>query len=253
MIAPPNSPIVNAGVLYVNGLELSWIDATHLQITAGAARDVTNTNDIILNETVILNGNVVGPNGFDQQPIQSQHAFAVFIIGDSTGQMPTAGLLSFVVDITNVRPYLPKGYDMFRRIAWSGTFFTPEFVQLEQFGIDEFRTYYYNLGFPFLSGGNSTTFVDAPVFTLPFATFPTEALLIVEFNAANATDKVEFLPFGATNPNGMVAFGAGVVGLQTATMWVPVRPDGVVATLQYKVSDAADSLQLTVTGFRDYL
>lgn len=253
MITPPNSPIVNAGVLYVNGLQLTWLDATHLKISPGAARDITNTNDIILNEEVIINGLVVGPNGFDQQVIQQQHAFAVFIIGDSTGQMPTAGLVSFITDVNNIRPFLPKGYDMYRRIAWSGTFLTPEFVQLIQFGADETRTYYYNLGVPFFTGGNATVFTDVPVSTLPFAIFPTEAYVQIDFTASNSNHIVEFLPFGSTNTLGMVTWGSGARGVQITTMWLPVTPNNGVATLQYRVSNSADSLQLTVTGFRDYL
>lgn len=65
----PNTPIVNAGVKYVNGLLLTRTGNKTLGVAAGAARDSSNTNDIILDTAASVNGLFVGANGVDMQPL----------------------------------------------------------------------------------------------------------------------------------------------------------------------------------------
>src|ERR1700743_3615216 len=110
----PNTPIVNRGALYVNGLEFEVFAFFLLFIHEGAARDSTNTNDIVLNSSLVLNGQNVGPNGTDDAPITPNTRYAVHVIGDSNNNNPTAGLLS----LSASNPNLPSGYDMFRRVGW---------------------------------------------------------------------------------------------------------------------------------------
>jgi len=106
----PNSPIVNAGLLYYNGLALDFLVVPSVPVTSyvagkafivqpGQARDSTNTNDIFLPQAyvngapyvlngipvgAVVNGLEVGANGVDLAPIVANSLYAVYVIGSSS-------------------------------------------------------------------------------------------------------------------------------------------------------------------------
>ena len=262
----PQSPIVNAGTMYAYGLQLSAQIAigamTPKQITVqlGAARDSTNTNDIILGATsetpdeptipgvpIVINGALVGANGVDQAVLVASSMYAVYIIGDSTNNHPTAGLLSLNV----TKPNLPYGYDMYRRMGWVLTDSSANILQFWQYGCDETRTYYYDVGISVLSAGASGTF--APV-NLSAAVPPiaTEVLLNYTFTGTATTDLAEFLPYSSAATSGIVQISGGVTTAQVGMVWVPCQLNSGVPEILYKVTGTA-TLTLLVAGFKDYI
>lgn len=121
MSLQPQTPIVNAGLKYVNGLLLSnspLAPNTQLVLGAGQARDSSNVNDMLLSNDVALDGLHVGANGMDVAVLAPNGMYAVYLIGDSTENQPIAGLLSLA---SNAQPFLPFGYDMFRLIGYVST------------------------------------------------------------------------------------------------------------------------------------
>ncbi len=106
----PNSPIVNAGMRYFNGLALdflvipsvpvsNYVAGTSFIVQPGQARDSTNTNDIFLPQSfvngvpyvlngvsvgAIVNGLEVGANGVDLAPLVANSLYGVYVIGSST-------------------------------------------------------------------------------------------------------------------------------------------------------------------------
>lgn len=244
----PNSPIVNAGLLYVNGLGIAKTAAKVISLAAGAARDVTNTDDIILNALVSINGANVGANGVDVAPIVLSSFYAVYVIGDSTGYKPTAGLLS----LNATTPSLPFDYDMYRRVGWVLTDGSANILQFWQYGTGQGRMYYYDVGISALSGGTSATY--APVSLV--ASVPpisTEVLFLATFTANAATDIAHFLPFGSSATNGIVEFGCGAAAAQVGMVTVPSALNSGVPTIQYKLTSASDALTLLTAGFKDIL
>lgn len=243
-----NTPIVNAGLKYVNGLEIAKSAAKTLSMAAGAARDSGNTNDIVLSASVTINGAAVGANGVDIAALVASSMYAVYVIADSTKYQSTAGLLALA---SASAPSLPAGYDMYRRVGWVLTDGSANILQFWQFGHGQDRTYYYDVGISELSGGSSATFaaVDLATSVPPIAT---NVLLDVTYTPNGATDVAEFLPFGSSASNGMVRFGYGVAGAQVGMATVPCRLDSGVPKIQYKVT-AGDTLTLLVCGFQDLL
>lgn len=241
------TPIVNAGLKYVNGLDLAHVDDANLTMAAGAARDSGNINDIILDAAVTINGAAVGANGVDVAALEASKLYAVYVIGDSTGYNDAAGLLSLDTD----QPSLPAGYDMYRRVGWVRTDGSADLLVWWQFGNGQERMYYYDIGISELSGGNSTTFaaIDLATSVPPIAT---EVLFDALFTPDGATEIAEFLPFGSSATNGIVTFGYGVAGAQRGMVTVPCRLDSAVPKVQYKVA-TGDTLTLLTIGFKDYL
>jgi|SRR5277367_53638 len=252
----PNYPIVNAGLLYVNGLGISKTAAKVVTMQLGASRDSTNTNDIILGPTasqpvlspVAINGAFVGANGVDVAVLADSSFYAVYVIGDSTDYQTPAGLLS----LNATTPALPFGYDMYRRVGWVLTDSSADILQFWQFGSGSGRIYYYDVGISALSAGTSTTYAAINLSTSvpPIAT---QVIFKVDYTANSATDIASFLPYGSTATNGIVVFGYGAAAAQQGMATVPCELDAGVPTIQYKVTSGSDSLTLLTAGFNDYL
>ena len=187
----PNNPIVNAGVMYVNGLDLSRVDDANLTLAAGAARDSSNVNDIVLAAAVNLDGATVGANGLDTGAFANSTMYAVYVIGDSTSYSDVAGLIS--ANLT--QPALPSGYDMYRRIGWALTDGTADILQFWQSGEGQQRMYYYDVGISELSAGSSATYAEVDLAT-SVPPIDTDVFFDVLYTPNVATDIAEFLPFG---------------------------------------------------------
>lgn len=245
----PNTPIVNAGVKYVTDLQLAKTGNKTLTLAAGAARDFTNTDDIILGSTVTINGAAIGANGVDIAALVASTLYAVYVIGDSTAHHPTAGLLALA---TETSPSLPAGYDMSRRVGWILTDGSANILQFYQLGNAQERTYYYDVGISALSAGTATSFTAINLSTSvpPRAT---QVLFDIAYTANAATDTAQFLPYGSSASNGIVRFGTGVAAAQVGSITVPCELNAGVPEVLYKVTSGSDSLTLLTTGFKDYL
>lgn len=247
-MANPNSPIVNAGLLYVNGLGIAKTAAKVISMASGASRDSTNTNDIILNALVSINGANVGANGVDVAAIILSKFYAVYVIGDSTDYQPTAGLLS----LNATTPSLPEGYDMYRRVGWVLTDGSANILQFWQYGSGQQRMYYYDVGISELSGGSQTGSFIGVSLAVSVPPLATEVLFKYTFTPTGATDVAEFLPFGSTAAAGFIEVGSGVAVAQVGMVTVPCALNAGVPTILYQVS-GTDTLSLLTAGYKDII
>lgn len=243
-----NIPVVNAPNLYVDNLQLAWASNTTITMAAGAARDSTNVNDIILSSSVTINGAASGKiNRLDTGTLAASTRYYVFAVGDSTLTNTPGGLLS----TSATSPTLPSGYDMFRRI---GTVFTDgsvHFLLGWWYGSSRQRTFYYDVGISELSGGSSTTYANIDLATsLPAVNC--QWIADIAYTPNSATNKAEFLPYGSSATNGIVRYGCGVAAAQVGQIVVPVGLNSGVPTVQYKVA-SSDSLTLLTTGYIESL
>lgn len=243
----PNTPIVNAGVMYANGLQLAYATTTTMTMAAGAARNSTNENDIILSSSVTINGATVGANGVDVAVLAASSMYAVYVIGDSTGYQDTAALMS----LSATSPNLPFGYDMYRRVGWALTDGSSHILKFYQYGKDQTRQYYYDVAISELSGGSSTSFAAVDLATSVPA-IATQVLFLVTFTPDGATELAHFLPFGSSATDGIVQFGYGVAGAQVGMATIPCALDSGVPKILYKVA-SGDTLSLATAGYQDYI
>lgn len=248
MTATPNVPIVNARVKYVNGLALSWASNTTLTLGTGACSDTTNTNDIVLGSAATLNVATTGANALDTGTVAASTMYAIYAIGDSTGYHSAAGLISLAA---SAAPTLPFGYDMYRRVGWALTDGSSHFLLFWQFGIDERRTYYYDVVIAELSGGSSTTYanIDLATSVPPEAT---QVMMLAAYTPNSATNVAHFLPYGSAATNGIVQIGGGVAAAQVSNIVLPCRLNSGVPTVQYKVQ-TSDALTLSTEGYVDLI
>lgn len=241
-------PVQNAANLYVDGLELSWTSDEVIAIAAGAARDSTNTNDIIVDSALAVSNIVSGAGGLDTGSVAASTMYAVYVIGNSLGNETPVGLLSLA---SSSAPTLPTNYDMYRRVGYVLTDGSSDNLLFWQYGNDKERVMYYDVGISELSAGSSATYaaIDLASSVPPLAT---RVIMDVAYTPNGATDVAEFLPFGSSATNGVVRFGYGVAGAQVGQAVIPCELDSSVPKIQYKVT-AGDALTLLTIGYYDYL
>jgi|WetSurMetagenome_2_1015567.scaffolds.fasta_scaffold24785_2 hypothetical protein len=255
---PIDTPIINDGSLYVSDLILSFISTTSMGLTAGAARDSTDKNDIILQSPVTLKTSYVGVNGLDGGPLTPSKCYGVYLIGDSKGYQPTGAIIS----LSPTQPTLPYGYDMYRRIGWAMINASSQILAFYQYGTDSTRKYYYDVadtgGVVVLSGGNQTSYTKvqlSPPGNAPVVPpLPTKVYFRNEYNQTIVTNKAEFQPFGSDAtaiPTATV--GLGILSLQYTNIFLFTQADLTgVQSIQYRVG-TGDTTTLIVTGYEDYL
>jgi len=241
----PNTPIVNAPYLDIDGLDLSYTSAKIITMIAGRARNSTNENDIILNATATLNGNNLGANGVDIAAIVATSLYAVYVIGDSTGYKATAGLLS----LNFTSPSLPGGYDMFRRIGAVSTDGSANIRSFKQTGDDADRMMWYRDGVATsITSGSSATFAAINL-ALLVPPVQTEVLFLVAFTPTAAADKVALRATTSGSTNGQAILSGSVAGVATTDMlWCECN---ATPSIDYKVTGSATAV--SVMAYKDVL
>lgn len=252
----PNYPIVNAGLKYVNGLDVSYSAAKKVAIAPGACRDSLNINDIVLDAPLLLDGAVVGVNGVDQAAFQASKFYAVYVIADSTKYNPVAGLFA----LKDAVPVLPYGYDMYRRLGWVKTEGASNILKFYQYGTGETRTIWYDSPYQignFVAGAPPAY---APVDLSPAIPLQrSEAKINVLYTCSNAVQILQFLPGSSSNTsNNQIIFGCGVAAAQYDTLevasdlYTPALPALPYVAVQVKVL-TGDNVSIWVVSYDDYL
>jgi len=244
-----NSPIVNARVKYVNGLELAFATTTTLTMAAGAASNSTNIDDIVLSAPVTNTVTSVGANGVDIAAAVASSFYAVYVIGDSTKYKPTASLLS----LSATAPSLPFGYDMFRRVGYIKTDGSALILKFWQYGHSSSRDMWYDTAIATPAITTSTSYVSQSLAAGIPASLATEAYLKYTYTPASAANIATMAPFGSTATAGMVVVGSGVAAAQQGVVVVPEALNVTVPTITHKETSASDALVILVAGYSDSL
>lgn len=255
-----SAPVVNAGNIYINGLQLSFLTGTTIQVNAGMCRDSTNTNDIIVGlplnvaatdtgvepvaagtGPVVINAAVNGAAGLDVGALANNTFYAVYAIGDSYGLQPGSALISANL----VAPQLPFGYNMFFRIGYVKTSGAAAILSFRQDGASLDRWMWYDAALPTsVTAGSSATYapVDATG-ALPTGA-PTMVIWAVEFTPTGAGNSLVLVP-GLSSSAGGYAFASGsVAGVAVATILMTPTDSPITDAINYKVTGSAVSIDV---------
>jgi len=246
-----NTPIVNARVAYVNGLQLAWVSTTTFTMAAGAASNSNDINDIVLPALVTNTITSVGPNGVDIAAAVASSFYAVYVIGDSTGYQPTASLISLDLSV----PSLPFNYDMYRRVGFILTDSSSHVLKFWQYGNGSLKDMWYDtpIATPAITTATSYSTQSLAAGVPPIVC---EAFLAVNYGAVAASDVVSLAPYGSTPSVAMITLGSGVALATSDQFYSVVVPSALhsgVPTIEHKETSASDTLAISVAGYRDSL
>jgi hypothetical protein len=254
--------------LYVSGLAISPASTTVLAVAPGAARDSTNSIDMVVglqnyfgidNPAVQFNGYqaglfinsaVNGINGLDTGTIAASTQYAIYLIGDSRNYNPTGGILSLT---SNVAPVLPAGYDSNRLIGFIETDSSSHFVYAthKPQNIGGLLTYFNNPGISVLTGGTATTFTAIDLTTnsaIPTTTLPNVIVtFLATFTPVAVGDVAQFRPTGSTATGNLPTITGIAAGFaQTQYIQVIAGVGSSKPEIDYLVTSSSDALTLTV-------
>jgi hypothetical protein len=246
----PNEQLYQLSSLYVDNLILSVTSSTTLTLGSGAARDSTNSVDIVLEDSILIDTDIVGAGGIDTGSLAPNSWYYIYVIGSSLNQKQPSALVS----LSATAPQLPLGYDCYRRVGVALTTSPTAFIILWQEGTGKNRKYTIESSSPVLNAGQQTTF--------------TAFSLINGVPPLNSTTVTMTYSFSVETANNTFSLNTGASGSSNSTVVInntttshPVRGEiEMVATLvnnlptmKYKVTQSGDELSLSVIAFNDYL
>lgn len=263
-----STPAVNAGTRYINGLQLAYLTATTMTVSAGSIRNSTNANDINVGlelnvaatqtgtlpivpaatGAVTINTAINGAGGLDTGTMANSTFYAVYAIGNSFDPGQGSALIS--ANLTT--PSLPQGYNMFARIGYiksSGAAAILPFRQ-DGTGLDRWMWYDASIATSVTAGASAAYApVDASA-ALPTST-PTMVNWLCVFTPTAAGNKLVLTPGTSTSTNGYAqASGAVAAVVETVNLFCPTDSPNTDA-IDYKVTGSA--VAINVQAYLDQL
>jgi len=265
-----NDPIYSLPHLYISGLNVSVASQTVLAIAPGQARDSQDNIDMpvgfpnlqgvtlpapvpsLQNLPLFINSAVNGANGLDQGTLAASTNYGVWLIGDSRGYKPVAGILSLA---SSPFPLLPLGYDSYRLLGFANSDGASHFLVAQVVQVDDAPGFFLQPEASVLTGGNQTTFTEIDLSgSIPDnqVALPNTVILILDvtFTPAAIGDVVQFRPHGSTATANLPTI-VGLVAGQPQQQFIIVvcGTDTGDAAIDYLVTSASDSVNVSLFGW----
>ncbi len=263
-----STPIVNAGLMYINGMRMAYASATTFTVSQGICRNSTNVNDIMiglpLNVAATQTGELPvdaglgivtvditthGAGGLDNGTIALNTFYAVHAVGDSFGIEPGSVIIS--TSVTD--PVLPAGYDMFRRIGFIKTDASVHVLAFRQEGVTADRWMWWDVAIATsITSGSSATFatVDASA-GIPAMGVNSDAKFLVAFTPTAAADKLELRPGLSSATNGYARESGSVAAVAKTTIMECPIDTPMTDAIDYLVTGSA--VAISVAAYLDQL
>lgn len=238
--------------LNINGGLISVLDNTTFQVAPVQARDLTNSNDILISVPVNVSFNAIGLNGLDTGAIDIKKVYYVYAISSSSGR----GAPGYIVSLNPVRPYTPIYYDVYQRIGVVVTDASSHLYPMLEVGRGGEKHYQYYSAQTILANGSATswTSVDLSSFVPLFATrvyfsygfTPTDAINVAALTATGSVNSPLIYLKGSV---ATVAINGGCdILCNLASISGIIKP-----AINYQVTAGTDVLTLSIIGFDDYV
>lgn len=268
-----NDPVYSLPHLYISGLNISAASTTVLAIAPGQARDSNDNIDMpvgfpnlqgntlpapaasLQSLPIFVSSLVNGANGLDTGAIAASTNYAVWLIGDSRGYKPVAGLLSLY---SNAFPLLPLGYDSYRLLGFANTDASKHFLVAQVVQAGNAPGFFLQPEVSVLSGGNATTFTGIDLSaTIPDnqVALPDTVVLVLDvtFTPAAVGDVVQFRPYGSTATANLPTI-SGLVAGQPQQQYIQVVcgtgfADAGDASIAYLVTSGSDAVNVSLLGW----
>lgn len=262
-----STPITNARQYYINGLQLAYLTATTMTVSAGKCTNSTNLNDISVGlplnvaatqtgtepvadgtGAVTINTAANGVAGLDTGTMANDTFYAVYAIGDSYGANPGSAMIS--ANLTS--PLLPAGYDMYFRIGFIKTNGSAQILPFRQDGSGLDRWMWYDAAIATdITAGASATFAAVDCSDGIPANTPTMANFLCLFTPTAAEDTLELRPGASSATDGYARASGAVAGVvETVNMICPTDSPNTDA-IDYKVTGSA--VAISVAAYLDQL
>ncbi len=260
-------PILNNPFLYINEIKTSnnaTTPNTLLNVSAGIARDSTNTYDINIgnyngqtnsgaaNAVTVINAANSGVNGLDTGTFAANKLYKVYVVGDAVSGNITGAMISLAAPA--VGPLMPFGYNVYRLVGYAATDGSKNFLPFYQAGNNNARKFVYDAPqATSVTAGTSSTYAAIVLTTLVPTIDNIPVLFRANWTANAAADTFNMQGGNATGDEwGLIAPVAGSAAHTLGFGIVLSQLVAGVATVNYKVS-AVGGVAINVVGFDFYI
>ena len=242
------TPAMNAGLSYMMGFDMAYLDGQNIAVKTGQCRDSENINDIYMPTTnLTLYTLKNGAWGIDTGSVLVDSVYYLYAIADSYKKSPTATIAS----LSAAQPLLPHQYDIWRRIGAFLTDGAGDIVSFYQCGGHNStqRHMMFDDAIQILTNGQSATFASVSMAAfVPDIEFM--AHLNVEIIPKNAGDRVHLKRGGSPSTDGVPQI-SGPVALVSSREYVymPTYQNKI----EYFIIDPLGSVNIWLSGYLDSL
>jgi hypothetical protein len=233
----------------VEGFEFEWLSLTSLKVKAGKCLDDTETWGIEIAEDTILDATVNGVDGLDTGSLEAAKTYSIFVIASQTNRKRPRILMS----LNSATPYVPEDYDLWKRVGFWRTDGSAEFWKIYQSGNGLRRMYKYNALLNLLSGGTGTSLTAVDVSPAVPAIDNIEIGLKLSFTPNTAGNTANIIPFGGDDVATTGISGVVAAQPQVGQIVTFAKLDSGVPKIEYKVTEATDSLTIDADYYIDNL
>lgn len=241
-----NLPVVNAPYLSVNGLEIAITGNSTATVQDGRARNSSNENDIILESAATLDASNNGLNGLDTGSLANATLYALYVVGDSSGNNDAGVILSASAS----SPLLPFGYDMYRLIGYIRTDGSAHFLSGYWYGTANERMFMYDAPIATaVTAGNATSYTAVSLDTFVPDVDGLAVWIAYAFTPGAAGRALNLTPGNATG-NAVTITGQVTSVVVSGNAMVIERVTSGVPEIDYKVANSGDAVALNVAGYQ---
>lgn len=243
----PNNPLFTPFTPFLDGMSLVYTGVTSITVVHGQCSDSTDINVIAFASSKLLLASTNGLNGLDTGSLANNTFYAVYAVADSTLNNPSGVQMS----LSATQPYLPAGYDMFRRIGFVLTDGSAHILPFTQRGVDLGRSMWYGDAIATnITAGASTSFAVVTA-SASVPSVSAEVYLKAVLTAdAGATRTAAFKAVSATSTAGQAFMSSPASTVTTASVMCPCDASGAI---DYLVSNGSAAIAISVSGYLDTL
>lgn len=235
---------------FINGYQLTWIDADTIEISSGFARDSNDDLNLALDSSIQIELS----NDLDTGSEAADTWYAVHVIGDTEEVNPTTAIFS-----ASETPTLPSGYDVFRRVGWVKNNASSDILSFEQIGRGSSRTFWWNQENTLtrvLTSGQDLTFtdVDASAYVSPSSN---QFIALLSFKTGSgggsqSDNKVHIRGNASSIANSLTIYSSGEKTTDFMNDNITIRCDDN-QIFEYRVDSSSNEATIAVAAYLDVL
>lgn len=244
-----NIPAEQQPFKYIFGLGLSNNASNPdevVDIAVGQCRDSNDNIDIVSDTVLTVNNLASGAGGLDTGSVAASKVYAIFMIADSSRSNPVDAIMTLA---SNSSPLMPFGYDSYRKIGYSVTDGSSDFLLFYQYGSGSNRSFNYDAPIATaVTAGNATSYTAVNLSTFVPADENLPVSLAFAFTPGAASRTLKMTPGNAVG-DAVTVTGQVTSVVVSGNTIVMARVTSAVPEVDYKVANSGDAVAINVAGF----
>jgi hypothetical protein len=222
---------------------------TKVEVGTGICRDSTDVYDMINAAAVTIDCEVNGLNGLDTGSLGASKVYYVHLVSDPVHGNTTGAMLS----LSATNPVMPSNYSAFRVIGYMMTDSSSDLLLCYNSGNENARVFKYDAPqATAVTAGAATSYTAVALTALVPPVENLEVSIAYALTPSAASQTLKMTPGNATG-DAVTITGQVASVVVSGNANVLSKVTSAVPEIDYKVSNAAAAVAISVAGFNYYL